>query len=121
MADILLIRNPLSNHVFLFFLIKIKHRIPFYISYCICIHTQKQVRPIITKQGERQFDCDRILSSHSIIIIDNDTHNQGMSHMNIKSINILYINIHFISIIQSSSAALSYSILFIRMIRKNII
>ena len=37
-------------------------------------HTQKQVRqPIIIKQGERRRDCNRILSFHSIIIINIDT------------------------------------------------
>ena len=39
-----------------------------------------------------------------------DTHIQGLSHRNIKSINILYNNIHFISIILSSSSSLAHSI-----------
>ena len=108
--DTLLIQNPLCNHIFLFFLIIIKHGIPFHKSYYICIHTQKQVRPIINKQGGRQSDCDIILFSHSIIVIDNNTHTQAMSYMNIKFINILYIYIYFISIIQSSSLALTYFI-----------
>mmetsp|Transcript_10833 Transcript_10833/g.10484 ORF Transcript_10833/g.10484 Transcript_10833/m.10484 type:complete len:82 (+) Transcript_10833:60-305(+) len=63
----LLIRNSLSNHAFLFFRmdIIIKHRIPFYISYYIYAYTQhttqaqkQKSRPIMTKQGGQGCDCN---------------------------------------------------------------
>mmetsp|Transcript_65045 Transcript_65045/g.72667 ORF Transcript_65045/g.72667 Transcript_65045/m.72667 type:complete len:98 (-) Transcript_65045:414-707(-) len=55
----------------------------------VIVYSIKYMRSIFTKQGGRRCDCDRILSFHSFIIIDIDTHIQGMSHMNIKSITIV--------------------------------